>query len=96
MMKVSEGYAYRGKRYVQVVDREDDNEKITHYAEEDLPAGKVRRTMMDWSPYSSPTVEEFQVWVDLGMPRRVGPGPLDSRDLIDMAKVSRMSMEKFQ
>ena len=44
---------------------------------------------MDWSPYVTPTEEQFKTWVDLGMPTRKdvnGIGPLDHNDLEQLMK----------
>lgn len=75
---------YKGWKYNQDVEEYDDNRKIFHSATKD---GK--EVSMDWSPYSTPSQEDFALWVDLGMPDRKavnGIGPLDIDDLIQLAK----------
>ena len=79
---VNEGY--KGWTYDAEIIDYDDNRKISHSATKD---GK--EVSMDWSPYSTPSEEDFALWVDLGMPDRKavnGIGPLDIDDLIQLAK----------
>lgn len=73
---------YNGYRHQFEVDREDDNIKIFHSVI--TPEGK--EVSMDWSPYYMPTDEEFQMWVDLGCPRRITSGPLNRDDLVIIAE----------
>jgi hypothetical protein len=76
-MRIQPGYEFKGVKYLPDYDYEEDNMKIFHLVETDkgtLP--------LDWSPYSIPTIEEFQTWVNLGMPRRIGTGPLTREDLL--------------
>jgi len=54
---------------------------------------------MDWSPYSTPTEEEFKLWVDLGMPTRKDVnsiGPLDKDDLLKLAKTKQGTHKLLQ
>jgi hypothetical protein len=80
MSTIQPGYAYKGFIYQPEEDREDDNVKIFHFVYTELPSQKM--ISMDWSPYSTPSAEQFQTWVDLGMPKRITNGPLDGNDLI--------------
>jgi len=57
-------YLYKGYRYEQEIDEEEDNRKIFHDVYD--PSGK--RLSFSWSPYSTPTIEEFQAWIKLGCP----------------------------
>ena len=78
---------YKGWTYTKDVEEYEDNRKIFHSATKD---GK--EVSMDWSPYSTPTEEEFKLWVDLGMPTREavnGIGPLDKDDLLSLAKTKQ-------
>lgn len=70
-------HEYKGYRYEPSEDRDDDVIKINHDVRK--PDGTM--IMMDWSPYSTPTGEEFATWVDLRCPERRGCGPLDRADL---------------
>ena len=36
---------------------------------------------IDWSSYDDPTYEDIKLWLDLGKPRRIGAGPLNSKQL---------------
>jgi hypothetical protein len=81
-MKVLPGYNYKGFIYMPWSDYEKDNVKIYHDVKKELYSGKF--TTMDWSPYGTPTVEEFERWVDLDFPGRKGSGPLNSEILLDM------------
>ena len=78
---------YKGWTYSKEVEEYDDNRKIFHSATKD---GK--EVSMDWSPYSTPTAEEFKLWIDLGMPTRKDVnsiGPLDKDDLLTLAKTKQ-------
>ena len=75
---------YKGWKYGEDIEQYDDVTKKFHYAEKD---GK--KVDMDWSPYVTPTEEQFKTWVDLGMPTRKavkGIGPLDHNDLEQLMK----------
>lgn len=83
-------YEYNGYLYGQYHDVEFDgdgrpeNVKIWH--EVKSPDGKD--ISMDWSPYDTPTYEQFALWVELGCPDRFAlrdaGGPLDAHDLVDL------------
>ena len=82
---VNEGY--KGWTYSSHEEDYDDVIKLSHVATKD---GK--EVSMDWSPYSTPTEEEFKLWVDLGMPTRKDVdsiGPLDKDDLLSLAKTKQ-------
>ena len=82
---VNEGY--KGWTYSSYEEDYDDVVKLSHVATKD---GK--EVSMDWSPYSTPTDEEFKLWVDLGMPTRKDVdsiGPLDKDDLLSLAKTKQ-------
>jgi hypothetical protein len=94
-MSVRPGYAYRGATYLPDHDFEDGSHKVLHVVEfgsdyrfncggRAVPSG-FTRAEMDWSPHSTPTVEQFHTWVDLGMPGRTGAGPLNGDDLLELA-----------
>lgn len=75
---------YKGWKYGEDIEQDDDVTKKFHYAEKD---GK--KVDMDWSPYSTPSEEQFKTWVDLGMPTREavkGIGPLSPEDLEQLMK----------
>jgi len=95
--KAYPGYEYKGYFYHQEKDYEDDNIKIFHVVvDPSLQARAEGRseTTMDWSPYSTPTLEEFRLWVDLGMPGRTGAGPLDREGLEALAAQKDASRNK--
>jgi len=85
-----EGYTYKGVTYSPWKDYEDDNIKIFHDVEFDGSNANHGISelggSMDWSPYSTPSVAMFQLWVDLGFPKRVGTGPLNEDDLLKLKK----------
>lgn len=58
---------YKGFRYEPFEDVEPE-ECIKIFHEVVTPEGK--RTYMDWSPYSTPSPADFQLWIDLGCPDR--------------------------
>jgi hypothetical protein len=60
---------YKGFTYSQELDYEPDNVKIFH--EVKTPEGKIIH--MDWSSYSTPTQNDFELYVDLGLPDRMHP-----------------------
>ena len=75
---------YKGWKYGEDIEQYDDVAKKFHYAEKD---GK--KVDMDWSPYVTPSEEQFKTWVDLGMPTREavkGIGPLSPEDLEQLMK----------
>ena len=53
-------------KYGYEIDDEEDNSKIFHYVID--PEGKEHS--MDWSPYDSPSEEDIQLWIEMGMPSR--------------------------
>jgi hypothetical protein len=72
-----DGFEYKGYVYSYFLDIEpEENCKTEHRATKDGV-----EIMMDWSPYSNPSKEEFIRWIDLGCPPRLDGGPLDARDL---------------
>lgn len=81
-MRALPGYSYKGFIYSPVSDFETDNVKIYH----DVKTEWHGRTVMtmDWCPYSTPTAEEFERWVDLDFPRRKRTGPLNSEQLLEL------------
>jgi len=79
-----EGHTYKGVTYTPWKEYEDDNIKIFHDVETQTHADGI--DYMDWSPYSIPSVAMFQLWVDLGFPKRVGTGPLNEDDLLKLKK----------
>jgi len=82
---VNREYTYKGIKYNSDLQREDEEvSKYYHTVTFELPTGKSQEKMMDWSSYSTPTEEQFQAWVDLGMPKRSGIGPLNEKDLMKM------------
>jgi len=58
---------YKGYKYDDYVDREDDNIKIFHDCIS--PEGKTR-VSMDYSPYFHMTQEAFELFIDCGRPDR--------------------------
>lgn len=64
-------YQYKGYLYTPTEDVEPEEcTKIFH----DVIAPDGKRIHLHWSPYSTPTEAEFQIWIDLGMPGRVEYG----------------------
>lgn len=62
----------------------EENIKIIH----DVRKPDGTEVVMDWSPYSMPTQEQFALWVELGCPDRFAlrnaGGPLDEHDLMEL------------
>jgi hypothetical protein len=87
------GYTYKGYRYepsddVEYGDEGPENVKICH----DVSGPGGEHLHMDFSPYNPPTMAEFDLWVELGMPER-GNGPnLDGNDLVRMAKAKATAL----
>lgn len=79
---------YKGFTYSQEIDYEPDNVKIFHMVK--TPEGKT--VHMDWSSYSELSQNDFELYVDIGLPNRMHPAlhyegrkvfcPLDTNDLI--------------
>jgi hypothetical protein len=86
---------YKGYTYFQELDYEPDNIKIFH--EVKTPDGRV--LSMDWSSYSTPTQNDFELYIDLGLPDRMHPSlgkrqvysPLN-RDALFKIKMDIMSL----
>ena len=66
-MNTNETITYKGYVYELDFQVEDDNRKMLHFVI--LPNGETK--YIDWSPYKDITMEDFQLWVDLGMPDRM-------------------------
>jgi hypothetical protein len=82
---VVDGFEYKGYTYDHDLDIEpEENCKINHMA-----VKGEKRVHMDWSPYSTPSMEDFELWIDLDMPERINGGPLD-RDDLEFIKASGM------
>lgn len=86
---------YKGFTYSQELDYEPDNVKIFHSVT--TPDGRVIN--MDWSSYSTPTQNDFELFIDLGLPDRMHPSlgkrqvycPLNRNDLFKI-KMDIMSL----
>jgi hypothetical protein len=66
---------YKGFTYSQEKDYEPDCIKIFHTVI--TPEGK--QVSMDWSSYSTPSQNDFELWVDIGLPDRMHPALGDRR-----------------
>lgn len=77
-------FHHRGYCMWHTEDVEEDNIKLWHHVL--TPDNTL--TYVDWSPYSTMTEQDFQMWIDLGMPGRVqtarGSHNLDTKDLLAM------------
>ena len=79
------GYTLNCEEDIEYGEEGPENIKIYHWIK--MPGGGEQ--IMDWSPYSVPTFEEFKLWIDLGRPDRFDKafgekycwGPLDVKDL---------------
>ena len=89
-------YEYKGFTYSQSLDIEPyEVTKIFH--EVKTPDGRV--IYMDWSSYSTPTKNDFELWIELGLPDRMHPSlgkrqvysPLNRDDLFKI-KMDIMSL----
>lgn len=86
---------YKGFTYSQEKDYEPDNIKIFHSVK--TPDGRV--VSMDWSSYSTPTQNDFELFIDLGLPDRMHPSlgkrhvysPLSRNDLFKI-KMDTLSL----
>lgn len=92
-------YKYKGYSYMPEEDREPDEcTKIFHYVETLKEPKSIGVVLMDWSSYHEPTLEEFEVWIDLGLPDRWHPAvkscaPLRREDLVEIAvKTGNMNL----
>lgn len=82
---------YKGFTYSQELDYEPDNIKIFH--EVKTPDGHT--VSMDWSPYSTPSQNDFELYVDLGLPDRMHPS-LDYDGRRVFAPLNRDSLFKIK
>lgn len=71
---------YKGYQYMPSKDQEEDVVKIFHTVKK--PDGGT--VDIDWSPYEYIPEEDFKTWIDKGMPKRVGPGPLTHEQLQEL------------
>jgi len=77
---------YKGFTYSQELDIEPE-ECVKIFHEVKTPDGRV--VHMDWSSYSTPTQNDFELYIDLGLPDRMHPSlgkrqvyaPLSRNDL---------------
>jgi hypothetical protein len=81
-------FTVRGWTYEPELLQEPDVEKIFHTAI--APDGS--RHALDYTPYQYMDEKTFSVWLKLGRPGRVGRGPLDKKQLLQM--VSQHLQEK--
>jgi len=58
-------YEYRGYEYRPWIEEEEDNRKTFHHVH---LSGDAHIRSLPISPYSHPTFEYFQLWVDAGCP----------------------------
>lgn len=79
---------YKGYKYRPSFDTQTDCEKIFH----DVLTPEGTLVHFDWSPYSTPPKEAFILWIDLGMPRRTGAGPLTMNDLLHLNYVDLVEL----
>jgi hypothetical protein len=63
-MQIPDGFIYNGHIFTFTEDREDDNVKRFHEVRK--PDGSV--VALHWSPYSNPTQQAFELYVDMGCP----------------------------
>lgn len=82
---IKSGFSYKGYVYQPFVDIEPDVMKTFHDVQD--PNGKAH--YIDWSPYSGISDIDFQSWIDLGMPKRVGHSSLNSLDLMNLMNEKR-------
>jgi hypothetical protein len=68
---------YKGYQYTPEKDQEEDVVKIFHTVK--APDGSS--ISIDWSPYEYISENDFKLWIDKGMPKRTGKGPLTHDDL---------------
>jgi len=81
---------YKGFTYQQEILEDEDTRKILHYAMK-LRGAEAPTTpwqvdgensfIFDWSPYSVPGQKDWELWINLGMPARMGNGPLNTSSL---------------
>jgi len=69
---------------------EEDTVKIWH----NVTDSKGNTHSMDWSPYETPTAEEVELWIRLGMPKRISTGPLTHNDLIKVARQKGIQLNR--
>ena len=82
MITANSNYTYNGWTYTPWDDVEEDNVKTWH----DFKHTDGRTATCDFSPYRIMTPEDIRSWFDLGMPDRIGWGPLDTQDLYALWK----------
>ena len=84
--KCEYNFEYKGYRYQPYEDVEpEENVKIIHFVASTVEQD-FKPVIFDWSPYSTPTEDDFRLWIDLGLPERITEGrtstfPLNRKDL---------------
>ena len=81
--RIKAGFTYKGYEYTYWPDRDEGFLRYYHSAK---PLDGGPEIDMDWSTLCFPTENEFKMWIDLGMPKRVGIGPLRHEDLIALKR----------
>jgi hypothetical protein len=71
-----------GYTYFTEIEKEEDNQKIFHMLK--TPDGKT--VSVDFTPYRHMSQDDVKLYIKLGMPKRQGPGPLNSEELRSMAQ----------
>jgi len=69
-------HEYNGYRYSYEREKEADGDNIKNFHRVRTPSGD--EVVLDWSPYEVPTESDFNLWIDLGMPKRdaiIRPNP---------------------
>jgi hypothetical protein len=85
-----DSFEIEGYKYEPETDDQGDVKKIYHYVI--APGGS--RLEVDWSPYKHMTPDDLKLWIKLGMPKRVGTGPLSSETLHNIANQKNMYGDK--
>lgn len=82
---------YKGFTYHQEILEDEDTRKILHYAlileGKPVPNGVISENgensfVFDWSPYAVPSQKNWEMWIDLERPARLGNGPLNESALV--------------
>ena len=71
-----------GYQYVPEQDLDLNHSPIYH----DFITPEGETVTCDWSSYDYMTPHQARIWIDLGMPSRIGAGPLSDSDLFTLAR----------
>lgn len=72
----------------EIVEQDDDVTKLGHYIV--CKETKKKLHTIDWSPYNDMSIEDLDLYIKLGCPKRISYGPLNTEDLEYLRKRNKL------